>query len=294
VRARGCRGLLRALGVWSVTRLRPRAMALYRCRSLLLLRLLHGARHFALAATDLELVRGWPEQTLGSGAKRLTLIRHAEALHNRDAREIPNYFADGLGYTQAYWDASLTPHGEDQARLLAGKLQWRQEKGSPQLVVVSPMTRTLQTASLAFLDIPNPASGRAPLRRPPFVATSLARERMGNHTCDGRRERAALAADFPHVDFSEVADGPDDMWDHKEMEPDDMDSTACAARAERLLRWLWERPESEIAVVSHWVFLSHLLRPHALPAEFVKIGNAEMRFVTLQLRNAATPPKEEL
>ena len=258
--------------------------------------LLRSARHFTAAASDLELdlVRGWPERPAGSRAKRLTLIRHAEALHNRDAREIPNYFADGLGHTQAYWDAPLTPHGEEQARLLAGKLQWRQEKGSPQLVAVSPMTRTLQTASLAFLDIPNPAYGRTPLRRPPFVATSLARERMGNHTCDGRRERAALAADFPHVDFREVADGPDDMWEHKEMEPDQMDSTACAARAERLLRWLWERPETEIAVVSHWVFLSHLLRPYALPAEYVKMGNAEMRFVTLQLRESTVPLKQEL
>ena len=107
------------------------------------------------------------------------------------------------------------------------------------------MTRTLQTASLAFPDIPEPAAGRAPLVRPPFVATSLARERIGNHSCDGRRERVALEGEFPHVDFSEVADGADEMWEHKEVEPDGMNSTACGARAGRLLAWLWRRREGE-------------------------------------------------
>jgi len=223
-----------------------------RRRSSLLLLLRFSA---SSAEADLELVRGWPERPPGSAAKRLTLIRHAEALHNRDARQMPNYFTDGLGHTAAYWDSPLTPEGEQQARLLAGKLQFRQEVGSPQLVAVSPMTRTLQTASLAFPDIPEPAAGRAPLVRPPFVATSLARERVGNHSCDGRRERVALEGEFPHVDFSEVADGADEMWEHKEVEPDGMNSTACGARAGRLLAWLWRRPEPEIAVVSHWVFL---------------------------------------
>ena len=161
--------------------------------------------------------------------------------------------------------------------MLATKVQRR-----PQLVVVSPMTRALQTASLAFVGNPQPAAGQTPLVRPPFVATSLARERVGNHTCDGRRERAELAAEFPHVDFRQVADGPDDMWEAKELEPDHMNSTACAARATRLLHWLWARPEAELAVVSHWVFLLHLLRPFTPPGE-LKLGNAEMRFVTLQV-----------
>ena len=64
------------------------------------------------------------------------------------------------------------------------------------------------------------------------------------------------------------------------------------------------RPEPEIAVVSHWVFLSHLLRPHGFDDAFVQMGNAEMRFVTLQERAAkprsrsssdsSSGPKQEL
>ena len=55
----------------------------------------------------------------------------------------------------------------------------------------------------------------------------------------------ALEGEFPHVDFSEVADGADEMWEHKEVEPDGMNSTACGARAGRLLAWLWRRREGE-------------------------------------------------
>lgn len=193
-----------------------------------------------------------------------------------------------LGFTEAYWDARLTPEGEEQARHLAGKLQWRQEAGSPQLVAASPLTRALQTASFAFPDVPTPAPGRAPLRRPPFVATSLARERVGNHSCDGRRERSALEAEFPWTNFSQVAAGPDDMWDLKELGPegdeDNLHAPLCAERAVRLLQWLWERPEHDIALVTHWVFLLHLLRPFSglkrrnLQANF---GNAELRHVAL-------------
>ena len=36
------------------------------------------------------------------------------------------------------------------------------------------------------------------------VATSLARERIALHTCDQRRARSELQAEFPHVDFGEV------------------------------------------------------------------------------------------
>ena len=119
--------------------------------------------------------------------------------------------------------------------------------GSLELVALSPMTRALQTATLAF---PNASA------RPPFVATSLARERVWLHACDGRRPRSELQRDFAHLDFGAVTSEVDKMFELKENEPSDRNSTRCAERATRLLQWLHARPEQGIAVVSHWVFTS--------------------------------------
>jgi len=236
----------------------------------LLVRCVSGTAGSGLEA-GLALAPGWQADL--PAAKKLVFIRHAEGWHNKDAREIPNYFKDELGLASTslkYSDAALTPEGETQCAALASRLQ--EHAGSLELVAVSPMTRALQTATLAF-----PSASA----RPPFVATSLARERVWLHACDGRRPRSELQRDFAHVDFSEVTSEMDEMFEHKENEPSDRNSTRCAERATRLLRWLHARPEKGIAVVSHWVFLTHLFRPFA-HAEFEQpFGNAEARLATL-------------
>jgi hypothetical protein len=60
-------------------------------------------------------------------------------------------------------------------------------------------------------------------------------------------------------------------------------SRLCFLRAARFLEWIWARPETDIAVVSHWVFLLHLLHPFPQLADS-RLGNAEMKHVTLQRR----------
>ena len=55
----------------------------------------------------------------------------------------------------------------------------------------------------------------------------------------------------------------------------------CYRRGQQLLRWLHACDESYIAVVTHWVFLSHLFAPFPHPALHQPFGNAEMRFATL-------------
>lgn len=224
-------------------------------------------------------------------AKRIIFVRHAEGWHNKDYYEKPNYMEDGLGETEAYWDARLTPDGEDQSRTLAMKLQWRQQSGLIQLVAVSPLTRALQTASFGIPSVIDPKTNQ-PWPRPPFVATSLARERVWTHQCDRRRDKLLLAREFPHVDFSEIREGEDEMWAHKEDVPHPQNSTACRTRGVRFLHWLWQRPETEITVVTHWMFLLHLFSHYpeheSLNANF---SNAEMRMATLMLKDPDTEPE---
>jgi hypothetical protein len=107
-------------------------------------------------------------------------------------------------------------------------MQWRQASGIPQLIAVSPLSRALHTAALGF---PDRAHYDAP--RPPVIATSLARERIGEHQCDRRRPLSDLKTDFPFVNFSELSEEHDEMWMNKEMQPGQFNSTACSR---------WERP----------------------------------------------------
>lgn len=240
----------------------------------------------------LHLLPRWPSSGLPPDAKRLIFIRHAEGWHNKDYFEKPNYMADGLGETEAYWDARLTPEGKAQSQRLAEKLESRSgPPGQTQLVAVSPLTRAIQTATIAF-------PSNMTTTRPQFVATSLCRERVWTHQCDRRRPRHVLESEFPHVDFGQILQGDDDeMWPHKEIEPDPFNSTAVAARGLKFLDWLWERPEQEIAIVSHWVFIRTLLRQFDHAELHEDFGNAEMRLVTLarvEDEEEATGGKEEL
>ena len=95
--------------------------------------------------------------------------------------------------------------------------------------------------------------------------------------------RAEQAAEFAHVDFSELESDEDALFHSaKEDEPTEFASERCFARAGELLAWLHGRPEQRIAVVSHWVFLRHLLTRFAADASLQEnFGNAEMREVAL-------------
>lgn len=231
--------------------------------------------------------------------KVVTLIRHAQGYHNVAGER------DREAYkSERYRDAHLTPRGWRQARR-AGE-HWRSvyESGKlprPELVVVSPLMRTLETASAIFgfegegeeedggkdsknnsndnkgkktktlLMRPRPAiAGRVaatPFAAPlfadiPFVAHELVREETGVHPCDGRRPRSQSAQAFPGVDFSLVEHDEDTLHSEETREPRE----SVMARAETFARWLLsERPERHVAVVSHAGFLHFFARAIGAP-----------------------------
>jgi glucosyl-3-phosphoglycerate phosphatase len=162
-------------------------------------------------------------------------IRHAQSLHNAQAR--PG------GPDPMLRDAALTELGHRQAAALGAMLGAAPEV---ELIVISPLTRTIQTAMHAF-------AGAAA----PRIIHDLPREHLDNF-CDVGRSPAELARDFPDLRFDHL---PDPWWHvdpqssapyEKEPEP------VLMARVEAFAAWLKARPETTIAVVGHGTFLNRL------------------------------------
>ena len=168
--------------------------------------------------------------------KVLHLIRHAQGQHNQAVADT----GDEEEYKSEAWaDSRLTELGRSQAAALAPALAGARLD----VVLTSSLSRTIQTALLAV-----------PAPQPPFVALDLLRERIGTHPCDRRRSRAALAADFPAVDFSDLTTEEDDKWS-----PAREPWAGVVERAERFCAIVRGRPEEHLAATTHNDFLQGLL-----------------------------------
>ncbi|KAL3158693.1 hypothetical protein ABBQ32_011434 [Trebouxia sp. C0010 RCD-2024] len=200
-------------------------------------------------------------------SKTVHFIRHGEGFHN-------------IGF-DANVDAHLTPFGWTQAHALNHHLQTLSRPPEIQLIVVSPLVRTLETATGAFgkglpqdpttvmmtalAGSPDWQSEHAAVALPgvPVIAHEGCRERVSWSKCDSRRSLAKTKAQFPGVDFSLIQSEEDSMWPeftqaaHRGTfgEPD----THVTDRGINFLHWLMDRDESRIAVVSHCGWLFHTL-----------------------------------
>ncbi|MCJ2013293.1 histidine phosphatase family protein [Methylobacterium sp. J-076] len=169
---------------------------------------------------------------------RIVCLRHGESTFNAAHR--------ATGVDPNHRDARLTPKGEAQAKAARARL-----RDIPfELVVVSPLTRAIQTAALAFEDHPS---------APRLLVEVLHRE-CQESSCDVGRAASELAADFPHLDVGHLPE----VWWHAEegadltfglpIEPRPLFDRRVAGFRE----WLRGRPERTIAVVGHGTFFYHL------------------------------------
>mmetsp|Transcript_14775 Transcript_14775/g.29127 ORF Transcript_14775/g.29127 Transcript_14775/m.29127 type:complete len:282 (-) Transcript_14775:122-967(-) len=220
------------------------------------------------------------DEVVPSGlSKKLFIIRHGEGHHNVAQREW-RAKADWDGVSEPYTidtdpdfryeDPALTDKGEGEARLL----QARASAIKPEILLVSPMRRAIQTGLLAFEAAVNCGSLKA-------LAVELAHERGGKHTCDKRLSKKESVALFPKVDFSLIKDEQDPFWGNgAEREP----WQKLADRACDLLMWIAERPENEIALAAHSAILLALLNV-PMDAECERdaawLGTGEMRALML-------------
>ncbi|KAL6767418.1 hypothetical protein ACKKBF_B35155 [Auxenochlorella protothecoides x Auxenochlorella symbiontica] len=206
-----------------------------------------------------------------SDIKVVDFIRHGEGFHNVAGNADPSAYR-----SWNFEDAHLTSKGWEQARQLGEELRSTAAYQAPDVVIVSPLTRALETAAGVYgiarwtadsttkpLMLPQAESQTASEAHgisldgvPPVVATELCREHLGLHPCDRRRPVEIIATRFPGVDFSQVASGEDTMWDSEVRETE----ASLQQRGRELIRYLVGRKERRIAVVAHGGILREALR----------------------------------
>jgi broad specificity phosphatase PhoE len=199
--------------------------------------------------------------------KTIHLVRHAQGVHNVEGEKDHNAYK-----SESLFDAHLTPLGWQQVDNLHKHVQESGLLKKVELVVVSPLLRTMQTAVGVFggegytdgIDAPPlmvenaGESNRAAissLNSPPFLAVELCREHLGVHWCDKRSTVTEYKPLFPAIDFSLIETDDDSWWVLEVREKNE----EVAARGLKFLNWLWTRKEKEIAIVSHSGFLYHTL-----------------------------------
>ncbi|KAI0067864.1 phosphoglycerate mutase-like protein [Artomyces pyxidatus] len=150
----------------------------------------------------------------GTTYKVLILGRHGEGYHNVAEEKYGEHawnakwsLLDGDGSFTWGPDPPLTPLGEDQAR--RANAAWKTEISNgipvPQRFYCSPMKRALRTHELTF-------DGVFTEPRPTPVIVENCREEYGEHTCDKRRTRSEIHAEFPAFVFEEGFAEEDLLW----------------------------------------------------------------------------------
>ena len=180
--------------------------------------------------------------------------RHGQAYHNllgdilRDVGVKPD-----IDSPDPKINPMIRPEIVDSPMTELGKEQCRGQRPEaallhPQLVVVSPLLRAIQTAKITF--------GHSDIGEIPWVAHEGCREETGLHVCNKRRPLSQIQADYPELQFhglqgemSEV----DDLWIQDKRESGTSNSDRIY---QFLVDFVAQRPEQELAVVGHgaWLF----------------------------------------
>ncbi|KAF2874274.1 histidine phosphatase superfamily [Massariosphaeria phaeospora] len=188
---------------------------------------------------------------------KLYLVRHAQGEHNatRD-------------YT--IHDPLLTATGMSQCRQLQSEFL---HHAGIDLVVSSPLRRTIQTAAYSF----GPVLARSDVR---FILLPGLQEvsDLASDTGHPRQELEGVVADMfksedveielGKIDFGHVTEGWNDKTGYWAYTRD-----AISARAADMRNWLFQRPEEQIVIVTHGAFL-HFLTEDVTGVKDAMLGTA--------------------
>ncbi|KAJ3086057.1 hypothetical protein HK102_013552 [Quaeritorhiza haematococci] len=222
---------------------------------------------------------------MSTPTKTIYLCRHAQAFHN-------------VAGDYSLHDPGLTPLGLEQCSTVLARYfphaivapsaattgpEEQEDLGVPStstststpfdLIVTSPLRRTLQTTLHAFGPLLKPHQSAS--RIPMYPLADL--QETGDLPCDTGSSLEHLIKWFPDVDFRHLdpewyknknavpaGDEEDKAISMSELDEED---SGCEEwerlprlRVRRVLRWLMRRPENRIMVVSHGGFLKALTR----------------------------------
>ena len=168
-------------------------------------------------------------------------------------------------------DAPLTAKGRKQAALLQPVVSAMNENETPQLVVLSPNCRALQTGVIAFREL---------VGKIPFLAHEMVREETGIHVCDKRRSTSQQESEFPMVDFSLLTEEEDTIFKHDQRET----KAALTERIYKFLEWLETREENVVGVSSHSAWLLAVFNANLQGDDSLKgwFQTGELRSVVLE------------
>ena len=233
--------------------------------------------------------------------KLIYVVRHAEGWHNvnQEYKSIKNLDArlTTKGTKQCYklrdellllrkevdtketvGNESMNEGGNDKKGL--EYLMNGSEKDGEICVLVSPMTRCIQTALMAF-DFWLPGSSEQEIDdRVPFIGLEALRETV-NYNCDRRRRISEVADEYPQLDFSFCHDDDDEIWNSYRtrqrnrtmVEDDEKDGGTTvkkdylesaelyvvANRGRQALEFLQSLPQSKIVLSTHSAYLRCIL-----------------------------------
>jgi broad specificity phosphatase PhoE len=170
--------------------------------------------------------------------KKVYCIRHGTALHNILYPHI------GLQAFTKYKDTPLVPKGVKES-LELGKT-WNMID-SIDLVLTSPLTRTLETATNIFKDV---------------SINIIALDHLMEHPqsleiCNQRAEKEELIKKFPKVNFQSISDDPLLFWTHDYNKLDELER--LKKRIVDFKTILKTFDEKNIAIVSHSSFLGQMI-----------------------------------
>ena len=171
--------------------------------------------------------------------KNIICIRHGKAFHN----VLSDKIGDKAYFLKESYDAPLVEEGILQAKELGNNSK---QLKNIDIVFVSPLTRTLQTAENIF--------EKNKIVR--IVAIDKMKEfPQGIEICNKRRNRIELKEKFKKVDFSLLDSDSDQMWREDRYEKVE----ELKERIDEFKKFVMNENDNNIAIVSHNNFLKELL-----------------------------------
>lgn len=171
--------------------------------------------------------------------KLLYCIRHGTALHNINFRKIGR-----KAYTD-FKDTPLIDKGKMEAVQLG--IDWK-KLFSVELILVSPLSRTLDTAKYIFQDHPNV---------PVIALDELMEHPQAEELCNQRFDKTKLVNRYPNIDFSHISDNPKIYWSNRHIHKKEL--VNLDNRINIFKEFVRKRPEKTIAIVSHGSLLGRMM-----------------------------------